>query len=143
MLCLIYHLLALENSIKKKKGHNYTWGTPKTPPMYLTEDLWRSEEIQLPKGKEIPKENLLNWLFNYNINLCYQKLDADREGKETKTEERAWTPTLHTSHRERLALAPTRFIHSWGGGSDELQKAGASGGEMLVWAPQLLKGLTP
>ena len=74
----------------------------------------RGDPVAKRKGKEIPKENLLNWLFNYNINLCYQKPDADREGKETKTEERAWTATLHTSHRERLAPAPTRFIHSLG-----------------------------
>ena len=63
MLCLIYNLLALENSIKKKK---------KRPQLHMREsentaDVLhrgsleiRGDPVAKRKGKEIPKENLLN-----------------------------------------------------------------------------------
>ena len=63
MLCLIYHLLALETSIKKKK---------KRPQLHMresenTSDVLhrgsleiRGDSVAKRKGKEIPKENLLN-----------------------------------------------------------------------------------
>lgn len=121
MLHLIYHLVVWENSILEK-NNNCRWSKVKTPQTDFTGDLEiREATVAKRKGKEIPKENLLNWLFNYNVNICYQKWDGDREAKGTKTGQREPELPLCTQATwERPAPAPICFIHPQGRSSCNL-----------------------
>ena len=64
--------------------------------------------------------------------------------REKKPKQRKEPELPHCAQAIARGWPCCHVLHSLvGGGSDEPQKAGASVGEMVVWAPQLLKGLTP
>jgi hypothetical protein len=109
--------------------------------MYFTGGfLLKSEKLQVPKQKERKspdKGNLLNWLLNYNINLCYHKPGKTEKGKRKKKKknnqsrkERAWNSKMNTSHlRKKDGLLPGE----WGGLLTHLEEVPMLW--QVVWAP--------